>query len=123
MTDPCRTHLRHTSLEPASSLYTTATAVDRAAGLAWLAHDEECLATTVAVECLVTWLRAEWIFERAAMGSAFRTLQLRDSYRSCRYPFMPTARADAFAGGVRLFATSRFQLDHVHSATILWVSA
>lgn len=118
-----RTHLRHTSLEPASSLYSTATAVNRAAGLAWLAHDEECFATAVAVKCLVTWLRAEWILERAAMGAALRTLHLRDAYRGSRYPFMPTVRADALAGGVLLHSISRLQLNHIHSATILCVSA
>lgn len=110
-------------LKPAGRFYTTAAAVNRAAGLTWLAHDEECFATAVAVECLITWLRAEWILERAAMGAALRTLQLRGAYRSSRYPFMPTVCANALAGGMRLFAISRLQLNHIHSATILWASA
>lgn len=118
-----RTHLRHTSLEPASSLYSTVTAVHYAAGLARLAHDEKCFATAVAVECLITWLRAEWKLERSAMGATLRALQLCDAYRGSRYPFMPTVCANALAGGVRPVAISRFQLNHVHSVTILCASA
>lgn len=75
------------------------------------------------MECLITWLRAEWILERAAMGAALRALQLRDAYRCSRYPFMPAVCADALPGSVRLFAISGLQLNHVHSSTILCISA